>query len=123
MQHLKILFILLIKSIPFLGMEQYMNKEYSVSSVHYNKECLIMSKNYKNHYLYAVNFNHRRNSLWRNVNLWAPLFSSGPKEFTDKNESAIWVLKVVADKPNTYFILNKKYDEYLFAMEKLGFSN
>lgn len=92
-----------------------------------NNECIILNKEYKNQYLYAVyakgaHARTNRNTLWRDVLVWAPIFSSGPKEFTDKDESGLWIFKPVIGKPHTYFILNRKFGEYLFSTEDLGWS-
>ena len=50
--------------------------------------------------------------------IWAPVFSSGPSEFTEKDEQGIWIFKPVTNRTNTYYLQNGKYGEYLFAIEK-----
>ncbi len=88
----------------------------SVGKIEY--ECMILSKTYKNNYLYAISYLYKVNRSQRDVSVWAPLFSSGPKEFTDDDKQGVWILKPVTNRSSTYFLQNKQYDEYLFAKDK-----
>ena len=92
------------KEVQFVGSNEY--------------ECMIMSKRYRNNYLYAVSSLHKLSIFWRDVNVWAPVFFSGPKEFTEKDKQGVWIFKPVTNRPDTYFLQNKKYGEFLFAIDK-----
>lgn len=81
-------------------------------------ECLILSKKYRSNYLFAVSSLHKLSIFWRDVMIWAPVFLSSPSEFTEKDKHGVWIFKPVTNRPNTYYLQNEKYGEYLFAIEK-----
>ncbi len=79
-------------------------------------ECMILSKSYKNQYLYAGSLFNKFNSSYRDVSVWAPIFTSGPKEFTDDDKQGVWILKRVTNRPSAYYLQNKQFGEYIFAV-------
>ena len=75
------------------------------------KECLIMSDEYGNGYLYSSSF---PKPWFRSVFVWDPIFNTRKMpEFTDSDESGVWIFEPVANRQNTYLIRNAKYGEYL----------
>ena len=86
-------------------------------------ECQIYNDYYKGEFLYAESDKLKMHPFIRNVNTWKMGANAGKSEasltFNANDEKAIWQLIQVkhARNASTFFIRNRKFDEYMFASD------
>ncbi len=83
--------------------------------------CILYS-DHNSEYLYAANFiysfNFKRTVYtWKASYLFDSVYYSSAFNFTNKDPKGVWYLMPVDDYPDTFFLRNKHYDEYLYTSQ------
>jgi hypothetical protein len=99
------------------------NDQLIIQDQYENKECNLYNDHYRGDYLYSPSNLYQNMQLYREALAWHPFHfgtlatnaRKGIFKFNDEDKQGIWRLIKVENLPNTYFIQNVKYGEFLYA--------